>query len=270
MNKSQIIESISSRISFLDNLISRNNSLSANKSKSHLIVSTTRKVARYYQITGKGKSTTRTYVSDTNELKALAENTYQEKLIKAAVKEKAKLERCIRALTIRSENSDIEEVFDSLQEPIKALVKPYEETDEGYARKWQAKRKRAIRIDSSHQYKTDRGEYVRSKSEALIANRLLAKGIPYAYEYDCFFDESTGFSLHPDFTVLNKRTRKEFIWEHCGRMDDDQYCNMTLHRILVFAGCGYIQGKNLLFSYETNASPINMDYIDILINEFLL
>ena len=270
MNKSQIIESISSRISSLDQLITKLKDPYSAKTEGHVVVSTIRGGVRFYQTKGKGQSATKTYVSDRNELKTLAENTYQEKLLKAAAKEKAKLERCIKTLTTRSDNSDIEEVFDSLQEPIKEFIKPFDETDEGYARKWQAKRKRAIRIDSSHQYKTDRGEYVRSKSEALIANRLLSRGIPYAYEYDCFFDESTGFSLHPDFTVLNKRTRKEFIWEHCGRMDDDQYCNTTIHRILVFASCGYIQGKNLLFSYETNASPINMDYIDILINEFLL
>ena len=122
MNKSQIIENISSRISSLDNLISRTNSQYAGVSKSHLVVSTTRKVIRFYRITGKGDSATRTYVSDTTELKKLAENTYQKKLLKAAVNEKKQLEKCVKTLTTGLDNSDAEKVFDSLQEPIKTML----------------------------------------------------------------------------------------------------------------------------------------------------
>ncbi|MFQ6929598.1 MAG: hypothetical protein ACLRR3_00115 [Eubacterium sp.] len=30
-------------------------------------------------------------------------------------------------------------------------------------------------------------------------------------------------TVKPDFTVLNKRTRHEYVWEHFGMMDDSIY-----------------------------------------------
>ncbi len=110
---------------------------------------------------------------------------------------------------------------------------------------------------------------MRSKSEALIADRLYHLGIPYVYEQAGFYDEMYSTVLHPDFKVLNKHTRIEYVWEHCGKMDDPKYCNETIHRLGVFAGQGYIQGKNLLFTYETSENPLDLEMVDSLIREFL-
>ena len=270
MGKSQIIGDISSRISFLDCLISRLSASSERKNGCHVIVSTTRGHVRFYNVAGKADSRTRTYISDESELKRLSTSMYQDRLLEAAINEKRQLERCMGILTAEKNNADIEMVLESIPKPIRDFVNPDVDTDEGYARKWEATRNRRTRKDNAHQFKTDKGDYVRSKSEALIANKLFLLGIPYAYEYDEFFDESSGYTLHPDFTVLNKKTRKEFIWEHCGKMDDLRYCDITIHRLMVFAGYGYLQGNNLLFSYETSDMPLNMDYIEILIKEFML
>ncbi len=238
------------------------------KQKGHLIVSTTRGIARFYYVTGNGNTRTKRYISDIAKIERLSTKQYQEAILQAAVREKKQLERCLSYLQKGNTNSDVEKVLETIAEPIRAFVKPEVETDEGFARRWQSKWGKLVQKDYGHQYKTMKGDYVRSKSEALIADRLYALGIPYAYEQLGFFDELKGNVIHPDFFVLNKRTRKEYVWEHCGIMDDSTYCNNTLHRLMIFAENGYVQGKNLLFSYETNSIPLNIDYIELLINEY--
>ena len=97
-----------------------------------------------------------------------------------------------------------------------------------------------------------RGDYVGSKSEAIIADRLFANDIPYHYEvaftpegeadtsrpvFDMYgrlmgyeglgtdpYDRDT---LHPDFYVLNKRTRKTYYWEHLGRLTTPEKASRT-------------------------------------------
>lgn len=239
------------------------------KQRGHLVVSTTRGIARFYYVIGKGKTRTRSYISDNSKIESLSAKHYQDSLLEAAVREKKQLEICLSHLKKGKANSDVDKVLETIAEPIRAFVKPEAETDEGFARRWQSEWGKLVQKDYGHQYKTMKGDYVRSKSEALIADRLYALGIPYAYEQLGFLDELKGNVIHPDFFVLNKRTKKEYVWEHCGIMDDSTYCNNTLHRLMIFAENGYVQGKNLLFSYETNSMPLNIDYIELLINEYL-
>ena len=104
----------------------------------------------------------------------------------------------------------------------------------------------------------------------MLADRFYLLGIPYRYEQRFVVDEMTEFYLHPDFTVLNKRTRKEYFWEHCGMIDDSKYGNDAVERLAIYSVKGYLQGKNLIFTYETKGKSLNMDYVDKLIGEYLL
>ena len=62
-----------------------------------------------------------------------------------------------------------------------------------------------------HKYPTERGEWVRSKQEAIIANVLFRLGIKYDYErplrYPGIYE-----MVCPDFTIYWKRT--VYYWEH--------------------------------------------------------
>ena len=253
----------------MNKMIARLKESPIRKQKGHLIVSTTRGVVRFYQVTGNGKTRKRSYTADTSLIEKLSTKNYEDALLQAAVREKRQLEMCLSHLQKSRANSDVENVLETIAEPIRVFVKPEVETDEGYARKWQSQWNKLIPKDCNHPYKTMKGDYVRSKSEALIADRLYALGIPYFYEQAGIFDEINGCVIHPDFYVLNKRTKKEYVWEHCGIMDNSTYCNTTLHRLKIFTENGFIQGKNLLFSYETGQTPLNIDYIELLINEYL-
>ncbi len=75
--------------------------------------------------------------------------------------------------------------------------------------------------------------------------------------------------LHPDFFVLNKRTRKAYFWEHLGMMDSPSYCIDNVRKLQDYANAGYLQGKNFIVTFETSKTPLETKYIDALIKEYL-
>ena len=65
-------------------------------------------------------------------------------------------------------------------------------------------------------HKTCKNEFMRSKSEAMIAMSLYVQKIPYRYECELKLGSIT---LFPDFTIRHPETGEIFYWEHFGMMD---------------------------------------------------
>ena len=61
--------------------------------------------------------------------------------------------------------------------------------------------------------------FVRSKSEAIIANLLVDRNIPFKYEEPLYAPDGTMFL--PDFTIKFKG--EEFYWEHLGMLHNPEY-----------------------------------------------
>ena len=76
-------------------------------------------------------------------------------------------------------------------------------------------------VTDGHGYLTERGELVRRKSEALIANRLQSFGVDYAYEQP--FSTNKGQTMVPDFTIKDRSRGITFYWEHLMALDDPRY-----------------------------------------------
>ena len=209
----------------------------------------------------------RTYISknDKQTIRALAQDTYESKLLKCAQKELSEVECCIKKL---ENGHNVNNVFDSLANEIKAYVIPMALDDE-YAKAWQEQRFRRYNIAPSETLKADRGEYVRSKTELYIANRLYALGIPYHYEKPLMIKKNNSY-CHPDFTILNKRTREVFIWEHLGLMGDSKYRESNIEKIELYASEGYVIGKNLIITFESGERTLSTEFIDTLIKELFL
>ena len=238
--------------------------------------------------------------SETDLISKYAQKRYRTGIRKAAEKEMVQLKRCLDILTSHSKGiSDINEVYAALPDAMKPYVTPHPLSDEEYARQWQegntvVKRKNIHREDDYHKYKTIRGDYVGSKSEALIADRLYANGIPYHYEvafipeaepdytmpvYDMYgrivgydapaYDPFARDTLHPDFYVLNKRTRKAYYWEHLGRLDDSRYCTDNLNRFVRVLDAGYTIGEEILVTHEDRQNPLRLERVDGIIEKFL-
>ena len=70
-------------------------------------------------------------------------------------------------------------------------------------------------------HRTDAGDLVRSKSEVIIADKLYAKNIEYAYERR--LEGSDGSWRYPDFTIEDDETGETIYWEHLGLIGDAEY-----------------------------------------------
>lgn len=70
-------------------------------------------------------------------------------------------------------------------------------------------------------HRTERGDLVRSKSELVIADKLHARGVDYAYEQPLIL--RNGRTRYPDFTIANHATGVTHYWEHLGMLDDPGY-----------------------------------------------
>ena len=70
-------------------------------------------------------------------------------------------------------------------------------------------------------HRTERGDLVRSKSELVIADKLYARGIEYAYEQPLVLPN--GRTRYPDFTISDHAQGVTFYWEHLGMLDDQGY-----------------------------------------------
>ena len=67
-------------------------------------------------------------------------------------------------------------------------------------------------------HRTERGDLVRSKSELVIADKLHARGIDYAYEQPLVLPNDR--TRYPDFTIADHARGVTFYWEHLGMLDD--------------------------------------------------
>jgi ATP-dependent DNA helicase RecQ len=68
-------------------------------------------------------------------------------------------------------------------------------------------------------YETLSGDFVRSKSEVIIANILFQSGLRFTYEKFLLTPDGVGYL--PDFTI--EQNGKTCYWEHLGMLDVDDY-----------------------------------------------
>ena len=224
----------------------------------------------YYQQLENG-STKYIKNSENTLLKNLAWKTQIQKTLEAARREKGQVERSIRIFESDKPISDIEEVYDSLHEGVRKLVGRIKLSDDAYAAEWVKERKKSVRrakvIDGD--LITMNKETVKSKSELIIADKLFTAGVPYVYEPIMTFDDGEHF-LYPDFIVMNKRTREEYLWEHLGMIDDEKYLVKNQKKIEEYGDNGFFPGKNLILTFESSSRSLSTEYVDLLIKDLLV
>lgn len=168
--------------------------------------------------------------------------------------------------------------FTTLPDTRQQIVTPLTLSDSQYAEDWLSKKypKKEIPPDIPKLF-TDNKEQVRSKTEVLIANALKAAGVPYRYEFPIKLNLNAGDAsqaadiqtFHPDFYCLNLRTRKEYIWEHFGMMDDAEYSTRAAEKIILYQQNGYYPGKNLIITMETSKTKPSSIELNQIIQEYL-
>ena len=211
-----------------------------------------------------------TYIPRQNDSLAhqLVQKDYDERVFEKAVTE---LELIKKFQTVLKKKS-VDTVIESLDENRKSLIKPATLTDLQYVARWQNQPYRKKKIEDTNQKLiTDNGEFVRSKSEIIIANALKSQSVPYRYEFPIVIEteEEDYREFHPDFYCLNLRTRQEYAWEHFGMMDDSAYAERAVQRLALYSANGYFPGKNLIITMESKNSSVNSQEINRIINEYL-
>lgn len=196
---------------------------------------------------------------------ALAQKDYDLSLVRELRTEIRALERTIDLC--RPER--IDDLFGSLNEYRKTMVRPVRLQDEDYIKKWKSAEYEKKPFDENDpDFYTTNGERVRSKSEILIADALSRHSIPYRYEYPI---QIPGIgTVHPDFMCLNMRNRKVYLWEHNGKMSDPDYSDYAIKKIEKYALVGYNTGKNLILTFESSFCPLSSRVIEQSINSHLL
>ena len=213
---------------------------------------------------------------DINIAKAYCQKEYDRLFLSELIKQERLLKRIIDA----DNQHNINEIINMISPAKKLLVEPYVMTDEEFINDWKSKTS-----ETSNTYPiesglvTENGELVRSKSEKMIADKLLLNGILYKYEAPLAlkiptFGRNTVLGteniLYPDFTILNIRTREELYLEHLGMLDNPEYCKRAIEKIEKYEACGIFVGEKLLLTYESSLKPLNMSSLQMLIDKYMI
>ena len=114
-------------------------------------------------------------------------------------------------------------------------------------------------------HQTIAGFKVRSKSEAMIVAALYRHKIPFRYECALQIGDVVIF---PDFTIRHPKTGELYYWEHFGRMDEEKYRDSFQAKMCLYAKNGIIPTIHLITTYETKAVPLDMNFIEKVIQHY--
>ncbi|MBR5418450.1 MAG: hypothetical protein IK109_10560 [Clostridiales bacterium] len=185
---------------------------------------------------------------------ALAQKGYLSKLVSSIDREIKASEYYMKVMP----KTTAEEVFVRLHSARKELVTPLLESDEEYVKRWLTKKYPENPFNPEERcYSTKRGEFVRSKSEAMIADAYHDLGIPYRYEYPVNVgNRSPRFA---DFALMDVRHRRIIYHEHLGRLDDPVYLHKNMLKLDEYRRVGIFTGKNLILTTELEGCPLDMN-----------
>lgn len=111
------------------------------------------------------------------------------------------------------------------------------------------------------------GNFVRSKSEALIDMILTLNEIPFRYECALHLNN---IIIYPDFTIHHPKKEKIYYWEHFGLMDDPVYSRKACSKLQTYTSNGIIPSIQLITTYETQLHPLSTKAIEKIVEEYFL
>ncbi len=223
--------------------------------------------ARFYQsyYDKQKKERVRKYLpkAEKVQIEMLAQQTYDRQVLKVMEQEREALAAAQKAYAQLTEF--YEDVYGKMGPQRQALVTPIIPTAEQKVKAWLAEPYQPLRkYAESATYLTEQGEYVRSKSELMIADRLYHAGIPYKYECPLEYSlephaepGSKSSRFYPDFTIFLPEQEKELYWEHFGLMSDADYLSHAIAKLSFYQRVGLLQSGQLILTFE--AQSTNLD-----------
>ncbi len=222
---------------------------------------------RFYQMSydSEKRRSVRKYLpkAEKVQIEMLAQQTYDRQVLKVMEQEREALAAAQKAYAQLTEF--YEDVYGKMGPQRQALVTPIIPTAEQKVKAWLAEPYQPLRkYAESATYLTEQGEYVRSKSELMIADRLYHAGIPYKYECPLEYSlephaepGSKSSRFYPDFTIFLPEQEKELYWEHFGLMSDADYLAHAIAKLSFYQRVGLLQSGQLILTFE--AQSTNLD-----------
>ena len=212
-----------------------------------------RKSIQYYRCLPGGRKNGE-YLPKSREklIRALAQKSYDEKVVRLAEKRLAQ----IRDILADYEDDEFEKLLLAEHPERQKLIRPAEISWEQRLKKWLSEEYTGKAFQKGAPViLTERGERVRSKSEKILADLFFRRGIPYKYECPLYLK---GYgTVHPDFTFLSERTGMEIYWEHASRMDEPEYAGSAVRKIQAYEENGIYPGDRLILTFETETSLLD-------------
>ncbi len=278
LQKDQICPLLNERIRDLSCAIKQMEDLLKNVPSDYLRVSPHNGSFQYYHVTKEsGKKGNFIPKRDWDIAKRIAQRDYDSSLLKKLCDQLKVLQVCAAGY-----HPEVAESCWSRQHPgRRKITQSRLISDDEFAEEWQdveyhgrSFEKDGLVLNSA------KGERVRSKSEVIIANTLFHFKVPYRYEFphrlkvsSCFRDSPSKkktFIITPDFTCLNKKKRKEYIWEHFGLIDDPVYVSNMALKLEEFQKNGFFPGENFIMTFETSKRPLDYETVEILVRKYLM
>lgn len=217
---------------------------------------------RLYQMNynPENRRSVRKYLPKAEKVQAemLAQQTYDRQVLKVMKQEQEALTIAQKAYAQLTEF--YEDVYTQMGPYRQGLVTPITPTAEQKVKAWLAEPYPSMKkYAESATYLTEQGEYVRSKSELMIADRLYHAGIPYKYECPLELRAESGKTsrFYPDFTIYLPEQDKELYWEHFGLMSDADYLAHAISKLSFYQRVGLLQSGQLILTFE--AQSTNLD-----------
>lgn len=205
---------------------------------------------------------------DERLIRQLAQKSYYYKLVSVLRNELKVLQDIIKVYDPAAKNM----VYAELSNARKQLVKPAFMSVEEKVSRWENQEwEPCAKYPENLKYQTNHGEYVRSKSEVIIAD-ILDKNSQYcSYRYECpLYLQQSGIMIYPDFTIINKLTGNIFYWEHLGVLGNEQYTNDSIKKINHYIAEGIMPGENLIITYESDGVPLDINVVRKLVDRYFV
>lgn len=235
-----------------------------NVPQGHLRIAKKKNRLEYYYINEDEKNMSGRYLKKSEEYlaKRIVQRDYDTYIIKYATERIKVIDKFLE----NYEKTRLNNVLSKMNSYRKKLVEQAIISDEEFVKQWQeTKYVKKEFEDDLQEIITEKGEYVRSKSEKIIADKLYMLGIPYRYECPILLDGN--IKIYPDFTILKMPERKEVYLEHFGMLDDPNYVNNTIFKLNTYERNGIYLGVNLFVTYETSKKPLNVRALDEMIRK---
>lgn len=214
---------------------------------------------------------TRKYITkkEISLAKALAQKYYYLRIRSIIEKNLKELRRFIKVYR----QNEVEEIYDNLCDERKELTTPVSMSVQGKINQWKNESyEKNKKYPENLRYQTEQGDWVRSKSEVIIANMLYQNRNHILYKYERpleVMENGQMKTIYPDFTIMNLHTGTVRYWEHAGRMDDTNYANEFVKKMNIYVTNGLLPGKDVFLSFESSGIGLDIGIVKQLIKELI-